>query len=112
MFSFVCGPYVLWECEGEEILKGEWRLTLLRAKNQVLKDSDEFLNVRLHWYRRYRSQKCSVHVRFSYDGCHDKKMEGMIGALTPLVTSVFSCIVVKVLIIRNLYCDLLYLAKC
>ena len=103
LFSCVRGPYVLWECEDQEILKGEWRLTLLRAKHQVLKGSDELSNVGFSWYRRYRFRKFSVHVRFIHDGCHDKKMEERIGALNPLVPSVFCCIVVKVLIISKLY---------
>ena len=27
LFSLVRGPYVLWECEEQEIFKGEWHLT-------------------------------------------------------------------------------------
>ena len=75
LFSRVCGPYILWECEEQDILKGEWRLTWLCAEHQVLQDLDEFSNIGFAWYRRYRFQKCSVHVRFSHDGCHDEKME-------------------------------------
>ena len=84
-------------------MKVEWRLTELRAKHQVLQASDEFSNVGFTWYRIYRFQKCSVHVRFSHGGCHNENMEERIGALTPLVLSVFYFIVVKVLEIRKLY---------
>ena len=101
LFLHVCGPYVLWECEEQEILKVEWCLTWLRAKHQVLQDSDEFSNVRFAWYRRYWLRKCSVHVRFSHDGFHDEQLEYRIGALTPMVPSVFYFVVVIFLVIRE-----------
>ena len=75
LFSRVCGPYILWECEEQEILNGEWRLTRLSAKHQVLEDSDEIPNIRFAWYRRYRFRKCRVHFWFGHDGCHDAPME-------------------------------------
>ena len=65
----------------------------------MLKDYDEFLNVGFVWYRRYGFHKCSVHVRFSHDGCHDEHMEEMIGEFEPLVPSVSSFVVVIVLVI-------------